>query len=80
MARKRILTVFICMFFLLVGMATSTRHHSVEGEWIRVESEVRRLETRRDALEAAVEELERRCSDLEQQISEHENTAGDRHE
>lgn len=74
---KRVLTLVVCVFFLLVGSATSKKPDNAENKCRQVEYDVQRLEVRRDELQATVDELEQRCKELENRISEKENATGD---
>lgn len=78
--RKRILTVAACVFFLLVGGATTTRQHVWKSHLEGVDRDIQRLEERRIALTQTVADLERRCEDLKSRIIEQENAKGDQDE
>lgn len=77
MTRKRILAVLVCLFFVLVAVATHTMQDFWKYKMDSVDNELRQLEERRDSLIKAVDELERRCQELQTQISEHENEKND---
>lgn len=80
MKRKRIITIIVCIFFLTIGLATSTRQDGWRHSLNDVDRDVRRLEERRDLLEQTVAELERRCEEMKNRVSEQENVGDDHDE
>ena len=77
LTRKRILTVAACVFFLLIGVATTTRNKVESLDITYVDWDIQQLEARRNSLKLIVDELEQRCKELENRISEQENMQGD---
>ena len=77
MTRKRIICIVLCVFFLLIGVATTTRDHIWRRKLDDVDRQIQQLETRRDSLIQTVDALEKRCEELGHRISEQENTRGD---
>lgn len=62
---KRLLSLLLLCFCLVIGVATSPARSEAERKQEKLIQEVEKLEARKDALLERIEQLEKQCSELE---------------